>query len=603
MTIQPEGAPVPPPQTPTPAPEGATEPNPTTFVLPNGSACDWAGEGATLAFDGERLDYTCDLAPEGKILGLLGSPEPTGPTEWTVVLATIGRNDADTEFVLDSREEIEFTAWSIDLRGGARCLHAGFGATLGFDGERANYTCDIIAADAMGPANGGDWVLLGDLNDVGMGQWTATRGEVVSGEDGFELVDSEDVLAYTISGYDTTAPEEATSEAADGALVGMTWQWVSTEQADGTVVEASDPGSYTLTFMDDGSVGAQFDCNSGGGAYTIEGSSLTFGPMVTTLMACPDASQADVFGQQLAEVTSYAVDGDTLTLTLADGGTMTFAAAAMDADEMDAEEAAETPEAEESISETTDPALIGATWQWTSTDMPDGTFVESLDPGSYTLTFMADGSVGVQFDCNSGGGSYTVEGSNLTFGPMMTTLMACPGTSQVDTFAQQLADVVSYALDGDTLTLTLTDGGTMTFASSEIGMGADADAGPTNDAGEADMADNSLTGTVWGWTHTEYGDDSVVEAADPNRYTLTFEGDDNVAVRLDCNRGRGTYTLDGSSLTLGPIASTRMACPVDSQVDRFAQDLEFVVSYVMDGDELALSLFADGGIMFFSPLE
>lgn len=529
MTIQPEGeAAVPAPQTPTPAPEGAEQPNPTTFVLPDGATCRWAGEGATLAFDGERVNYTCDMAPKGKTSGLLDSPVQSGPTEWTVVLATIGRNDADTEFVLDSREEIEFTAWSIDLRGGTRCLHAGFGATLGFDEGRANYTCDIIAADAMGPTNGGDWVILGELNDVGMGQWTATRGEVVQGDDGFELVASENVLVTTVSGLDVSAPTATATPAAE----------------EEPTAEASE------------------------------------------------------------EPTEEA-------------------------------EATPTPDDAAGASETIDPALLGITWQWVRTEQPDGTFVESLDPTRYTLTFMDDGSVGAQFDCNSGGGSYTVAGSNLTFGPLVTTLMACPGESQADVFGEQLAQVTGYALAGDTLTLTLTGGGTMTFTAAaatdaEMETEAGTDAGPTNDAtedvtedatendtesdtpendaaesetAEDEMANNPLTGTVWGWTRTEYGNDTVVEAADPSRYTLTFEGDDNLAVLLDCNRGRGTYTLDGSSLSFGPIASTRMACPGDSQADRFAQDLENVVSFVLDGDVLALSLWADGGIMFFSPLE
>lgn len=142
-------------------------------ILPDGTACDFAGMGATLAFDGNRLNYTCDGAPEGKQLGLLGDPVQVGEIEWQVELATIGRDSGG--FILESSAVIEFTAWRISLSGGARCLHSGFGAMLAFDAGRVNYTCSQIAADAAGPAGGGEWVLLGRLVDGGAGAWAAQR--------------------------------------------------------------------------------------------------------------------------------------------------------------------------------------------------------------------------------------------------------------------------------------------------------------------------------------------------------------------------------------------------------------------------------------------
>lgn len=117
------------------------------------------------------------------------------------------------------------------------------------------------------------------------------------------------------------------------------------------------------------------------------------------------------------------------------------------------------PEAETAL----DPALL-ATWQWES-GILQGQPIEIADPSRYTLTFQADGSVGAQFDCNSGGGEYTVEGESLTFGAMMTTLMACADDTQDWEFSTGLADTVAYAIDGDTLTLILgTDGDSMTFS-------------------------------------------------------------------------------------------------------------------------------------------
>ncbi len=81
------------------------------------------------------------MAPEGKIVAILDDPvQPeTGLTEWQVEVAVI--SPGSEGFTLDSSEVIQFTAWQIDLAGDVTCLHAGFGATFGFDDERVNYTC------------------------------------------------------------------------------------------------------------------------------------------------------------------------------------------------------------------------------------------------------------------------------------------------------------------------------------------------------------------------------------------------------------------------------------------------------------------------------
>ncbi|HYR00005.1 MAG TPA: META domain-containing protein, partial [Casimicrobiaceae bacterium] len=69
--------------------------------------------------------------------------------------------------------------------------------------------------------------------------------------------------------------------------------------------------------------------------------------------------------------------------------------------------------------------------------------------------------------------------------------------------------------------------------------------------------DALLTGTVWRWTGTVMNDDTRVTPDAPERYTIAFQPGGKVAVRADCNRGSGSYTLDGSALSFGPIAMTR----------------------------------------------
>lgn len=414
------------------------------FILPDGNLCLNAGAGATLAFDGKRVNYTCNTAPEGKIVAILDDPVQTTETEWQVEVATISHNDSG--FVLDSSEVLEFTAWAVELSSGARCLHAGFGATLGFEDGRLNYTCDEIAADAVGPANGGDWAILGQLTNAGEGVWLANRAEIAYDGERFNLLENVQVEVSSISGYDLNAA--ATEEAPASALAGTSWQWIKTVYGDETTIDVADPSRYTLTFNADGTISAQLDCNRGAGGFTQDGPLLAIGPVATTLMACPDDSQAFEFGRDLESVVSFV-----------------------------------------------------------------------LQDGNLHLALFADSGI-------------------ITLAPL---------------------------------------------------------------AEEEDMA--TLAGTAWQWVKTEYGDDSVIEAADPARYTIAFGEDGTLTAQLDCNRGMGSFTQDGPMLSFGPIASTRMACPSDSQDFEFGRDLEAVVSYVLQDGNLYLALFADAGIMTFAPVE
>ncbi len=168
----------------------------TIFVLPDGTTCTFAGTGATLAFDGERLNYNC-TNPATPLFGILGDPVQdvnSGAGVWTVTLATISRG-ADG-FVLDSSETITFFAAQIELENGSLCLHAGFGATLGFDDKRLNYTC--------GQVDGKERGIVGELvYDATAAPGVYVAQQVVfhsAGDAGWALDASEIVDALTIVG-------------------------------------------------------------------------------------------------------------------------------------------------------------------------------------------------------------------------------------------------------------------------------------------------------------------------------------------------------------------------------------------------------------------
>lgn len=107
-------------------------------------------------------------------------------------------------------------------------------------------------------------------------------------------------------------------------VIGKTWQWVGTVTPVETIT-VTQPERYTLHFDDNGRLKAKFDCNNGGGNYKISEGKLSFGPMMSTRMACPEDSLDYVFMKHLNDVNSFFLEGDSLYLELpADGGTLQF---------------------------------------------------------------------------------------------------------------------------------------------------------------------------------------------------------------------------------------------------------------------------------------
>lgn len=163
---------------------------PAAIVLPDGTECLWAGGGATLAFDGNRVNYTCGAAADGSgEVVLLGDPVAGEETVWTVTRGVVARqNDA---FVLASSAEESFFLAQLDLADESTCLHAGFGATFGVEMQRVNWTC----GDAE-PLH----VVAGPLTAIGEGVFTAFKAQVSQTADGFTTDSTETVPVVRVTG-------------------------------------------------------------------------------------------------------------------------------------------------------------------------------------------------------------------------------------------------------------------------------------------------------------------------------------------------------------------------------------------------------------------
>jgi heat shock protein HslJ len=102
-------------------------------------------------------------------------------------------------------------------------------------------------------------------------------------------------------------------------------------------------------------------------------------------------------------------------------------------------------------------SLIGA-WDLTAYGPAASPSPVVPDSGAQ-VTFNEDGTVGGNSGCNGFGGNYAVEGDQITFSEIVSTLMACDDARMAQEAAvhKVLTDTAMYKIEGSTLTLTNND--------------------------------------------------------------------------------------------------------------------------------------------------
>jgi heat shock protein HslJ/uncharacterized protein YraI len=110
-------------------------------------------------------------------------------------------------------------------------------------------------------------------------------------------------------------------------------------------------------------------------------------------------------------------------------------------------------------------SLTGVQWGWTElTETQPASQSIIPDPENYTLVFQPDGGVQILADCNSGFGSYTIDGDSMTIEVGVLTTAVCGAESLSSLFLDLLERVGSYELSQEELVLSLAEvAGTMRF--------------------------------------------------------------------------------------------------------------------------------------------
>jgi len=194
--------------------------------------------------------------------------------------------------------------------------------------------------------------------------------------------------------------------------------------------------SITAKFSDT-TVGGSASCNLYNAPYTVgPGFRLTFGPIITTKIACTadTAASESAYLKKLAAVTRYRVIGGQLWL-FGSQGTLRFRSA--------------PPEAPPSA------ALVG---QWQVTGVFGGTpgaIVPIARGTTITLNIKSDNTLDGQA-CNSYSAPYKADEKSFGVGLITSTLMLCTGVvgDQEARYFNALQAAGTWRVEGGTLTLT-----------------------------------------------------------------------------------------------------------------------------------------------------
>ncbi|MEX1072912.1 MAG: META domain-containing protein [Chloroflexota bacterium] len=211
--------------------------------------------------------------------------------------------------------------------------------------------------------------------------------------------------------------------------------FLSTAVTTGGQPHALVPGTQVRISFTDRQISISAGCNSMGGAYQVVDGQLVLGGLSMTEMGCdPDRHAQDEW------VSAFLGARPMLTLT---GNTVVLASPGASITLLDREIA------------DPDLPLVGPTW--TVVSVISGEAVSSVPAGVVaTITFGADGQVGFDTSCNSGGGRYTATSDSLKFTEMVTTLRLCEGPAgAMETSVMRVlgAETVGYRIEAGSLEL------------------------------------------------------------------------------------------------------------------------------------------------------
>jgi heat shock protein HslJ len=324
------------------------------------------------------------------------------------------------------------------------------------------------------------------------------------------------------------------------------------------------PGSEARTLFQEGQVAGNASCNSYFGTYILHGGArLTIAVGGMTEMYCqPEElmAQEQDFLAALDKTAAYTIVEDRLQIENVSGQEILV------------------------FSVLQSEPLVDTPWQLTGYNNGTGGFVSVLADTEITATFGSEGKVSGLAGCNNYAASYEISGDQISLGPAAATMMMCPEPAglmeQEQTYLATLQSASRFDIEGKQLSLYGPDGQVLlSFTARE----------PT-----------PLIGTTWQAISYNNGKGGAVSVILGTEITAIFGQDGNLTGSAGCNNYTATYETEGTSISVGPAASTRMFCAepegIMDQEAQYLAALETAATYRPEGDRLELRT-ADGALV------
>jgi heat shock protein HslJ len=101
--------------------------------------------------------------------------------------------------------------------------------------------------------------------------------------------------------------------------------------------------------------------------------------------------------------------------------------------------------------------IVGDTWELLTIQQGNSAPVTVADRSNYTLRLTSEGRAEIQADCNRCSGTYTLDGSDLSFGALACTRAFCGDDSFDNEFLAGLGDTATFRATGSQLITTGND--------------------------------------------------------------------------------------------------------------------------------------------------
>lgn len=339
------------------------------------------------------------------------------------------------------------------------------------------------------------------------------------------------------------------SYAADpNRLIGTQWKLLR-YGAENTPTTPVGEQPITLIFGAD-SIGGSGGCNTYGGSYRVDGTTISFSNIFSTLIACePEeiSKQEQAYFRALRTATQFRFADGLLIISYGTNESLVFTRLLNFAD---------------------------STWRLIAIESPDSG-LELAGERPITLKLTAD-SAGGSSGCNTYKAVPTYREDSIRFGQIVSTQMMCaePIMALERLYLEALSAVQSYRMVDGQLILLYSTNGRLIF-------------------------DRLATFTESAWQLTAYGAPNALIPAEGTVSLAFSQG--RVSGSTGCNQYNASFAVRGDSLSFSAPITTRRACltaSLSQQEQAFLKALERVTHYTEQGDELTLHYGAGERLIF-----